>query len=155
MDLDPGLLQKVRAHGTQAGWHYCRSNALPSIIREGAIYSRAELIRRGIPFDPTHYYGTQRHEKVLGEYVSGAALPPWGMMQYAFARSTCATRDGILLRTLDGSGWALCYAQRRLVCQAVGRRHGKEIAVACGRIGDLGFVGGDRIAFSYRLRTLI
>lgn len=79
--FDRAVLAVVEAHGTQRVWHYTRCSALASIVRQSAIYSRAELIRLGIPFDPTHYYGTERHEELLGDYVSCAPLPPWGMMQ--------------------------------------------------------------------------
>ena len=81
MAVDREIYKVVRAHGTKYVWHYTRSSALPSIVRAGAILSRAELMAQGIPFDATHYYGTDRHEEVLGRYVSGAPLPPWGMMQ--------------------------------------------------------------------------
>ncbi len=82
MAVDPALYSIVRSHGTRYVWHYTPCAALPSIVPSGAIYSRAELLRRGISFDGTHYYGSGRHEEVLGEYVSGAPLPPWGMMQF-------------------------------------------------------------------------
>src|SRR6266498_2365154 len=81
MAFDQAVLRVLRAHGTRHVWHYCRSQALPSIVRHATIYCRSELIRRGIAFEATHYYGSARHEEVLGEYVSGAPLPPWGMMQ--------------------------------------------------------------------------
>jgi hypothetical protein len=73
----------------------------------------------------------------------------------AFARSYCATRDGVLLRSLDGSGWQQCDATRTLVCQAIGERHGSRIGVVCGRIGELGFLGDQEIQFVYKLRKLL
>src|SRR4051812_48902331 len=79
---DREVLQVLRAHGTAEIWHYTRCDGLSSIVEHGAIFSRAELERRGIAYTSTHYYGaTPRHEEVLGRYVSCAALPPWGMMK--------------------------------------------------------------------------
>lgn len=81
MALDQAVLAVLRAHGTAQIWHYTRCSSLPGIIEHGAIYARAELGRRGIVYQSTHYYGTGRHEELLSEYVSCAPLPPWGMMQ--------------------------------------------------------------------------
>lgn len=67
-------------HGTRSLWHYTRTEHLPGIISEGAIYSRAELHRRGLPFNSAHYYGDEEKERLLAEYVSCATMPPWGMM---------------------------------------------------------------------------
>lgn len=80
--IDEGCWSVVRAHGTRSVWHYTLCGDLPSIIERGAVYCRAELNRRGIAYSSTHYYGaTSRHEEILGEYVSCAPLPPWGMMK--------------------------------------------------------------------------
>ena len=80
-ELDPEVVEVLRRHGTSEVWHYTTSGALVSVVEQGGLYARAELKRRGISFASTHYYGTERHEAVLGEYVSCAGLPPWGMMQ--------------------------------------------------------------------------
>lgn len=82
MTFEQEVLEVVRAHGTKAVWHYTRSRALPSIYEHGFVYSRAELERLGISYESTHYYGAGRHEEVLGRYVSGGPMPPWGMMQH-------------------------------------------------------------------------
>ena len=71
----------LRAHRTTELWHYTLLVNLPSIIESGAIYCRNELERRGSIFSSAHYYGEQEKREVLGEYVSCAHLPAWGMMQ--------------------------------------------------------------------------
>jgi ssDNA thymidine ADP-ribosyltransferase, DarT len=68
------------SHGTRALWHYTLVEHLTGILSEGAVYSRAELQRRGLPFNSAHYYGDAEKERVLPEYVSCATMPPWGMM---------------------------------------------------------------------------
>jgi hypothetical protein len=70
----------------------------------------------------------------------------------SFARSTCATRDGILLRTLGGQKFSYCHPQRRLECVALAYPKRSRVPVACGRIGSLGFVDNERLQFTYRLR---
>ena len=70
----------LASHGTRALWHYTLVEHLEGILGEGAIYSRAELLRRGVAFNSAHYYGDAEKERVLPEYVSCATMPPWGMM---------------------------------------------------------------------------
>lgn len=70
-----------RSHRTSQLWHYTRLDNLASIIEAGAIYCCAELERRGIAFESEHYYGTEEKRRILGEYVSCAHMPAWGMMQ--------------------------------------------------------------------------
>jgi hypothetical protein len=70
-----------QAHRTTQLWHYTRLANLESIIEFGAICCRAELERRGIAFESEHYYGTDEKRQILGEYVSCAHMPAWGMMQ--------------------------------------------------------------------------
>src|ERR1017187_5858302 len=79
--LDEDVLRVLRAHGTAHVWHYTRCSSLPGIIEHDAIFARAELERRGISYDSTHYYGSERHQELLSEYVSCAPMPPWGMMK--------------------------------------------------------------------------
>ena len=70
----------LASHGTRALWHYTLVEHLAGILSEGAVYSRAELQRRGLFFNSAHYYGDAEKERVLPEYVSCATMPPWGMM---------------------------------------------------------------------------
>jgi ssDNA thymidine ADP-ribosyltransferase, DarT len=70
----------VVTHGTRSLWHYTLAANLPGVLREGAVYSRAELQRRGIAVNSEHYYGDPEKERLLSEYVSCATMPPWGMM---------------------------------------------------------------------------
>ncbi len=75
------VLEVFRRHGTHTLWHYTASANLPGIIEHEAIFSRAELERRGLAYSSEHYYGDAEKERILSRYVSCATMPPWGMMQ--------------------------------------------------------------------------
>lgn len=71
----------LRAHGTRSVFHYTTTANARGIFRQGVLYSRAELIARGLEFNSDHYFGDEDKEEILSRYVSLANQPPWGMMK--------------------------------------------------------------------------
>jgi hypothetical protein len=117
----------------------------------------AKIVVDAPPPDPsTIFRGCSVRITGISRLSATETTPCWTASADArgFATSACATRDGILLRTLGGNSYAACLAERRLVCSALaGPNHGR-IRVGCGRIGAFGFVGPERLTFVYRLRRL-
>jgi hypothetical protein len=74
-------LAVFKAHGTRWVYHYTTTANTCGIFTEGMLYSRAQLIERGIEFSSDHYFGDAEKEEILSGYVSLANQPPWGMMK--------------------------------------------------------------------------
>jgi hypothetical protein len=87
------------AHGTRTLCHYTLVENLPGILREGAIFSRAELKRRGIACNSSHYFGSPEKEEILSGYVSCATMPPWGMMGHETEELAIIDLDPVVVAT--------------------------------------------------------
>jgi hypothetical protein len=109
MQIRTDTLAVFQAHGTRFVFHYTTAANVLGIVREGALYSRAELERRGINFASDHYFGDDDKQAQLSEYVSVANQPPWGMMKDETERLVILRLD-ITAAAADGCcycpGWS-------------------------------------------------
>jgi hypothetical protein len=147
-----------QALGAAGTWTLCAEMDGTGDGTDGATQATANIVVKAPRPSPTEVYrNCSAHVSRMSHLEATRAMTCGHAVRdlKTFATSSCATRDGILLKTLDGSGYAYCDPRQRLECVAASNPRRGSIRVACGEIGALGFLDGHSIEFAYRLRKLI
>lgn len=95
------IKQRIQRRGISRVWHLSRVTQLVDIFRAGALLSRAEMDRLGIPYGMSGWGNVAKAEE-LKDYICCSIVCPWGMSkEEPETKSLISLNPEVLLR--DGS----------------------------------------------------
>lgn len=90
------IQQSIQHRGIRRVWHLSRVNQLKDIFSTGALLSRAEMDRLGIPYGMSGW-GSDAKAEELKDYICCSIVCPWGMSKEEPETKALIPLDPIIL----------------------------------------------------------